>query len=422
MLDIKFIRENKEIIKEAARKKHLNFDVEALVAADDKRKTLVTSVEAKKAKQNEYGIKIQSASPEEKASLIAEMQVVKADFQKEDDELKAVMGEWHAFMLKVPNIPDMSVPEGESEEQNQIVHEWGTKKQFSSPAKDHIELMLNLGMVDFERGTKAHGFRGYFLKDDGAELSWAVWNYARSFFGKKNFSPFIAPAIVKKEFFYGTGHLPNDAEDIYKTQDDDLLAGTAEVPMMAYHSDEILKQDELPKRYLAFSPCYRREAGSHGKDTKGLIRVNEFYKLEQLVLCKADHAESDKFFEEINRNYEEFIESLGLPYHRLLICGGDLSASKVKQYDTEIWMPSQNAYREGSSASYFHDFQTRRFNIRYDDGEKKRYVHSLNCTAVATPRFLAAIVENYQNEDGSITIPEALRPYMGGREAITAKK
>lgn len=420
MLDIKFIRENKDLIALGAKKKHLTFDVDALIAIDDKRKELVTSVEAKRAKQNEYNNKIQSASPEERQSFIAEMQVVKAEFQKEDDELKEVMKEWHALMLKVPNIPDMSVPEGAGEEENQIVKEWGEKPQFSFQPKDHIELMLNLGMVDFERGTKAHGFRGYFLKGDGAELSWAVWNYARAFYGKKNFMPFVAPAIVKKEYFYGTGHLPSDAEDIYKTQDDDLLAGTAEVPMMAYHSDEILKQDELPKRYLAFSPCYRREAGSHGKDTKGLIRVHEFYKLEQLILCKADHAESDATFEEINRNYEEFLESLGLHYHRLLICGGDLGASKVKQYDTEIWMPSQNAYREGSSASYFHDFQTRRFNIRYDDGEKKKYVHSLNCTAVATPRFLAALVENYQNEDGSITIPEALRPYMGGRDIIKA--
>lgn len=418
MLDIKFIRENKELVVLGAKKKHIDFDVDALLAVDDKRKELVTLVEAKKAKQNEYNNKIQAASPEERQAFIAEMQEVKAEFQKEDDQLKEVMKEWHALMLKVPNMPDMSVPEGESEDQNQIVKEWGDKKQYAFPVKDHIELMLNLGMVDFERGTKAHGFRGYFLKGDGAELSWAVWNYARAFFGTKQFVPFIAPAIVKKEFFYGTGHLPNEAEDIYKTQDDDLLAGTAEVPMMAYHSGEIMKAGELPKRYLAFSPCYRREAGSHGKDTKGLIRVHEFYKLEQLILCKADHSESDAFFEEINRNYEEFIESLGLPYHRLLICGGDLSASKVKQYDTEIWMPSQNAYREGSSASYFHDFQTRRFNIRYDDGEKKRYAHSLNCTAVATPRFLAAIVENYQNEDGSVTIPEALRPYMGGRESI----
>lgn len=421
MLDIKFIRENKDIITAGARKKHIDFDVEALLALDDKRKALQASVESKKAKQNEVGVKITTATPEERQALINEMQLVKAEFQKEDDVLKELMKEWHGLMLQVPNIPDMSVPEGAGEEENKVVHEWGTKPVFDFEPRNHIDLMLSLDMVDFERGTKTHGFRGYFLKGEGAQLCWAIWNYARIFFKDKNFTPFIAPAIIKKEFFYGTGHLPKEAEDLFKTQDEDYLSGTAEVPMMAYHGDEIMKASELPKRYFAFSPCYRREAGSHGKDTNGLIRVHEFYKLEQLILCKADHAESDAFFEELNRNYEEFIESLGMAYHRLLICGGDLGMSKVKQYDTEVWFPSQNAYREGSSASYFHDFQTRRFNIRYDDGEKKRYAHSLNCTAAATPRLLAAIVENYQNADGSITIPEVLRPYMGGREIISLK-
>lgn len=419
MLDIKFIRENKDLIKESARKKRVGFDVEMLLAIDDKRRELLTSFEAKKAEQNAVSEKMPSASAEEREALISKMQALKGEMHAEEEHLKEAMREWHGLMLQVPNIPDMSVPEGKGEEDNQVVKEGGVKPTFDFTPKDHVELMLNLGMVDFERGTKTHGFRGYFLKGAGAELSWAVWNYARDFFGKKNFMPFIAPAIVKKEYFYGTGHLPSEAEDLFKTQDDDYLSGTAEVPMMAYHGDEILKGDELPKRYFAFSPCYRREAGSHGKDTKGLIRVHEFYKLEQLILCKADHAESDKFFEEVNSNYEEFVESLGLHYHRLLICGGDLGLSKVKQYDTEVWMPSQNAYREGSSASYFHDFQTRRFNIRYDDGEKKRYAHSLNCTAVATPRFLALIAENFQTAEGDIIIPEVLRPYMGGKDRIS---
>jgi seryl-tRNA synthetase len=374
MLDIKFIKENKEVIKGAAEKKHLVFDVEKLLALDEKRLELLGKTESLRASQNEMSKVIVSEQDAEKRNAqIEEMKAVKEMFSVHEEELNEVMKEWQTLMLQVPNIPDMSVPEGAGEEDNQVVYEWGTKPEFSFQPKDHIELMLTQEMVDFERGTKTHGFRGYFLKGDGAELSWAVWNYARAFFGKKNFTPFIAPAVVKKEFFYGTGHLPKDAEDLFKTQDDDHLSGTAEVPMMAFHANEILKDSELPKRYLAFSPCFRREAGSHGKDTKGLIRVHEFYKLEQLILCKADHAESDALFEEINRNYELFLESLGIPYHRLLICGGDLGQSKVKQYDTEMWMPSQQAYREGSSASYFHDFQTRRFNIRYDDGEKKRF-------------------------------------------------
>ena len=280
--------------------------------------------------------------------------------------------------------------------------------------------MTSLDMVDFERGTKVHGFRGYFLKNDGALLSWAIWNYARDFFLKRGFSPFMAPTIVHKEFFYGTGHLPADAEDLFNTQDDEYLSGTSEVPMMAYHSDEIV--DGLPKKYLAFSPCYRREAGSHSKDVKGLIRVHEFYKWEQLILCEASHETSDALFEEVNKNVEDFIETLEVPYQRLAICTGDLSASKVKQYDTELWVPKEGKYREIGSASYFHDFQARRFGIRYKDSDgQNKYVHSLNSTAIPTPRILVSLVENFQNADGSVTIPSVLVPYFG-KEKIEAKK
>ena len=420
MLDIKFIRENKDLVALGAKKKRIDFDVDALLKIDDMRRELISSLEKKRAEQNRVSAEVVKTEGEARGKVIAEMKTLKASMEKEDADLKEVMNKWQALMLTVPNMPDMSVPDGKDETENQEAKVWGPfdsaqgKPQFTFQPKNHIELMEALGMVDFERGTKAHGFRGYFLKGAGAELSWAIWNYAREFFGKKNFMPFIAPTIIKKEFFYGTGHLPREAEDLFKTQDEDYLSGTAEVPMMAYHSDEVLKKVDLPKRYLAFSPCYRREAGSYSKDTKGLIRVHEFYKLEQLILCEADHSVSAALHEEINANFEEFLETLGLPYHRLLICAGDLSASKVKQYDTEAWFPASNIYRELSSASYYHDFQTRRFNIRYDDGEKKRYVHSLNCTAVATPRILAAIVENFQQEDGSIKIPPVLQKYFGG--------
>jgi seryl-tRNA synthetase len=422
MLDIKFIRENKDLIIEAARKKNIKFDMNELIKADDKRKELLSSTEKKRAEQNEVSTRLpQITDASAKAELLSAMKKLKEEFQKEEEQLKEVMKSWQTLMLQVPNVPDISVPEGKDETENVEAHIWGEKPKMDFKPKDHTELMLALDMVDFERGTKAHGFRGYFLRGDGADLTWAIWNYAREFYGPKSFISFIAPAIIRKEHFYGTGHLPREADDLFKTQDDDYLSGTAEVPMMAYHSNEIIKASELPKRYLAFSPCYRREAGSYSKDTKGLIRVHEFFKLEQLILCKADHAESAKLHEEINRNFEEFIESLGLPYRRLLICGGDLGQSKVKQYDTEAWFPSQNAYRELSSASYYHDFQTRRFNTRYDDNGKKFFTHSLNCTASATPRILAAIVENYQQADGTIKIPEVLRKYMGGREVIAKK-
>ncbi len=416
MLDIKFIRENKELIDLAAKKKGLDFDVNDLVKIDDERRALLSAIEAKRAEQNKTNAEVVKVDGAEKAKLIKAMTVLKESLGKDEDELKEVLKKWQAFMLQVPNIPDMSVPDGAGEAENKEVKVFGEKTKFDFEPKNHIEIMEELGMADFERGTKVHGFRGYFLKGAGAELSWAIWNYARDFYKARNFTPFIAPVIVRKQYFYGTGHLPREAEDLYKTQDEDYLSGTAEVPMMAYHADEVLKKSDLPKKYLAFSPCYRREAGSYSKDTKGFIRVHEFYKLEQLILCEADHAVSADLHEEINSNFEIFVESLGLPYRRLLICTGDLSSSKVKQYDTEAWFPAQNVYRELSSASYYHDFQTRRFNIRYDDGTKKRYAHSLNCTAVATPRILACIVENYQKSDGSVGIPEVLQKYFGGEK------
>jgi len=418
MLDIKFIRENSDLIQDGAKRKGIDFDVGKLLKVDDKRKELLGSVEKKRAFQNTTNEKIVKANEEEKEKILEKMKNLKIDLEKEETELKEVMKDWQTMMLAVPNIPDSDVPDGKDESENEEVKQWGDIPKFDFTSKDHIAIMTELDMVDFERGTKVHGFRGYFLKNAGAMLSWAIWNYALHFFLQRGFAPFIAPSIMRKNYFYGTGHLPNEAEDLYKTQDDDYLSGTAEVPMMAYYSGEVLKKEELPKKYLAFSPCFRREAGSHGKDTKGLIRVHEFFKLEQLILCEASHEESEKFFEEINRNYEEFLESLTIPYRQLLICGGDLSASKVKQYDTEFWMPSENTYREGSSASYYHDFQTRRFNIRYDNGEKKLYTHSLNCTAAATPRLLASLVENFQQTDGSVKVPEVLVPYMNGISVI----
>ena len=419
MLDIKFIKENKDIVKTAAEKKHIKIDIDRLIEIDNKRRKMVTEFEKKKAEQNAASEQIARITDEsERKHLIIKMKMLKEVIAGNEAEMKEIIKEWRYLMARVPNIPDMSVPEGEDDADNKEIKKWGEIKEFDFEPKNHIELMQNLDMVDFKRGSKTHGFRGYFLKNDGALLSWAVWNYAQEFFLKKNFEPFIAPSIVKKDFFYGTGHLPNDAEDLFKTQDEDYLSGTAEVPMMAYHSDEIFKKEDLPKRYLAFSPCFRREAGSYGKDTKGLYRVHEFFKLEQLILCEASHEKSVEFHEEITENIEEFIESLGLPYRRLAICAGDLKASQVKSYDTDLWIPSEKKYREIGSASYYHDFQTRRFNTRYDDNGKKLYVYSLNGTAVPTPRVLIALVENNQNEDGSINIPEALKKYIGKEKII----
>lgn len=413
MLDIKFIRENKDIVALGAKKKGIDFDVNELVKIDDRRRELTTTLEKKRAEQNSYNDKIMRASADERAALIEEMKTLKDSMGKEEEELKLTMAQWQKMMLQVPNIPDMSVPEGKSDAENVEVKVWGEKTKFDFEPKDHIELMLNLGMVDFERGAKVHGFRGYFLMGDGVRLTFAIWNYALDFFGKKGFRPVLAPGIVRKANLFGTGHLPGDVEDFYMTQDGDALSGTAEVPLMGMHAEEVLDAADFPVKYLGFSPCYRREAGSHGKDVKGLIRVHEFYKMEQVILCEASHETSVKLHEEINRNTEEFIESLGIPYHTVINCGGDLGLGQVKKYDIELWVPKEGKYREISSASYFHDFQTRRFNIRYKDAEGKlRYAHSLNCTAIPTPRILVSLVENFQKADGTIAIPEVLKKYL----------
>ena len=351
--------------------------------------------------------------------LIEEMRIVKEEIKTKEEKLKEIIETWQRFMLQVPNVPDMSVPEGATDEENQEIKVWGEKPNFTFPLKDHIEIMTSLNMVDFDRGTKIHGFRGYFLTGAGVTLTFAIWNYALEFFSTRGFLPVIPPVIVRKQNLYGTGHLPGDVEDYYMTQDEDALAGTAEIPLTGMHQGEILDKKSLPIKYIGFSPCFRREAGSHGKDVKGLIRVHEFYKLEQVIISEANHESSVKFHEEINKNTEEFIESLKIPYHTVINCGGDLGLGQVKKYDIELWVPKEEKYREISSASYFHDFQTRRFGIRYKDEDGKiRYAHSLNSTAIPTPRILVSLVENYQQEDGSILIPEALRPYMGGREFI----
>ncbi|MBI5126441.1 MAG: serine--tRNA ligase [Candidatus Taylorbacteria bacterium] len=414
MLDIKFIRENKDIVAQGAKKKHVKIDIDALIVLDDKRRDLTASIEKKRAEQNVVSDKIQKATPADRATMIEEMKVVKESLGKEEESLKEIMKEWHTLMLQVPQVPDMSVPEGDSDAQNLEIKTWGEKPNFSFEPKDHLELMTTLKMVDFERGAKTHGFRGYFLTGEGARLTFAIWNYALDFFSKRGFVPMIPPVVVRKQHLYGTAHLPGDVEDFYQTQDGEVLAGTAEVPIMAYHSDEVLEASQFPIKYLGFSPCFRREAGSHGKDVKGLIRVHEFYKMEQVILSEASHEMSVKLHDELNRNTEEFIESLGIPYHTVINCGGDLGLGQVKKYDIELWVPKENTYREISSASYFHDFQTRRFNIRYRDTEGKlRYAHSLNCTAIPTPRILVSLVENYQQADGSIKIPEALQKYFG---------
>lgn len=424
MLDIRFIRENKELIALAAKKKHIDFDIEALIKVDDSRREILQKVEEVRARQNQIADSVPKESdPSKRALLIEESKKAKEGLQIEEDKLKEVMKEWQALMLGVPNIPDMSVPEGKDDSENQEVKKWGEIPNFSFAPKGHVELMQMHDMVDFDRGVKVAGFRGYFLKNDGALLQYALWRFVSDYFMKKgDFTPMIVPSLVKREVFLGTGYLPQGEEDLYKTQDGDFLAGTAEVATMGYFMDEVIDKSQLPMKFISFSPCFRREAGSHGKDTKGIMRVHEFYKFEQVVFCEASHEESVKYHEEITGFAEDILQQLEIPYHVVANCGGDLGLGQVKKYDIEAWIPSENKYRETNSASYFHDFQTRRLNIRYkDDDGKLKFVHSLNNTALSG-RPLIAIIENNQQADGSIKVPKVLIPYIGKEVLGSATK
>lgn len=414
MLDINFIRENADVVKAGAAKKHIEVDIDRLLSLDAERKALRAKLDDGKAEQNRMSATIAKSDGNERAQYIERMRTVKDGLAELETQYNAVLEEWQKIMLTVPNIPDMTVPEGESDAENQEVKKWGEVPTFAFTPKDHIELMTAAGMADFERGAKVAGFRGYFLKGDGVLLANAVSQLALNHFVGKGFEPMIVPSLVRREAFLGTGFLPQGEEDLYKTQDGEYLAGTGEVATMGYYMDEVLEGAELPKKFVSYSPCFRREAGSHSRDTKGLIRVHEFFKWEQVVLAEASHEGSVQLHEELTTNAEEFMQKLNLPYHVVVNCGGDLGLGQVKKYDIEAWMPSQDTYRETHSASYFHDFQTRRLNIRYRDAEgKMQFAHSLNNTAVAMPRILTMIVENYQNEDGTIRVPEALVPYVG---------
>ncbi|OGF82893.1 serine--tRNA ligase [Candidatus Giovannonibacteria bacterium RIFCSPLOWO2_01_FULL_46_13] len=414
MLDIKFIRENTDLLKEALIKRHYNFDLKKLLDVDEYRRNLMTEVENLRGQQNKSSKTFTEAD-------LAKLRELKETIQNKEAELKKVEEEFDRLMLLVPNVPDPTVPEGRSDEDNVEIRSWGEPPKFNFPIKDHHTLLTDLDLVDLERGTKVSGFRGYFLKNEAVLLSFALWQFAMEYLINKGFTPFISPALVKEQIFIEAGKLPQLRDDLYATDDGLFLAATAEIPMMGYHEDEILKEEELPKKYVAFSPSYRREAGSHGKDERGIFRVHEFMKVEQIILCKAEHQESVKWHEELTQYSEEIVQALELPYRVIINSTGDLPFGAVKMYDIEVWVPSEKRYRESHSSSIIHDFQTRRLKIRYKgvDG-KTRFAHSLNNTAIATPRILHSILENHQQANGSVKIPQALQKYMG-RDVITPR-
>ena len=415
MLDIKFIREHPDLIREAARKKHIDFKVEDLLAADEKRRALLGEVEEKRALLNAKSKEVaRITDADKKEDVIAENRSLKENVRAHEEEFRKAEAQFQALMLGAPNVPDPSVPEGETDADNQEIRKWGDVPQFNFEPKDHIKIMQDLDLVDFERGAKVSGFRGYFLKNDALLLSFALWQFVIEQFRGRGYTPVMAPALVRERNLFGTGHFPQAREDVFKTQDDLYLAGTAEVPLMGFHANEIFEENDLPEKYLAFSPCFRREAGAYGKDTKGIYRVHEFFKIEQFILSKKDHQDTVASHEDLTKNAEEILQALELPYRVVVVCGGDLGRAHVKSYDIEVWIPSEQRYRESHTSSYYHDFQTRRLNIRYRDTKGKiHFCYSLNNTAIATPRILISLLENYQQADGSIRVPGVLQKYVG---------
>ncbi|OGZ28883.1 MAG: serine--tRNA ligase [Candidatus Niyogibacteria bacterium RIFCSPLOWO2_01_FULL_45_48] len=415
MLDVKFIRENPDLVKQAVRKKRLEFGVDEFLVLDENKRKLMAEVEELRAKQNRASDRISAIADEnEKNAAVKELRELKDVLSGKEYEFKKIDTEWRRLMLDVPNIPDPSVPDGADERDAREERKWGEPRKFDFEPVGHITLMERLDLLELERGTKVSGFRGYFLKNEAALLSQAIWLFVLAKLKEKGYTPVLAPVLVKEENLFGSGHFPQSREDVYKTQDDLYLSATAEIPMMGMHSDEVIPESELPKKYAAFSPCFRREAGSYGKDTKGIYRLHEFYKVEQLILSRSDHQDSVRLHEEITTNAEEVVQALGLPYRIITLAGGDIGRAHVKTYDIEVWIPSERRYRESHSSSYYHDFQTRRLNIRYKSKEEEtRFCYSLNNTAIATPRILISILENNQRSDGSVEIPEVLRKYTG---------
>jgi len=410
MLDIQFIRDNSEKVKKAAEDKGRDPKaVDELIKIDEKRRQLLQQVEILRAERNKLN-----------KEDIKKGQEIKKELKKLEPELKEITNRYDELMLMIPNVPDKAVPAGKDENSNKEIRKWGEPAKFDFQPKDHIELGKELDLLDLDRGTKVAGFRGYFLKNEAVLMQLGLMQLALNHLILKGFKPMIPPIVVKRQPLINTGHFPWSEVDVYKTFDDEkekdirYLAGTAEVPLVSYHSGEVLKEKDLPILYAGFSPCYRREIGSYGKDTKGIYRIHEFMKIEQVVICKNDMKESFEWLEKLASYSEEILKMLKLPYRVMMMCSGDMGEPQIKKYDIETWMPSRKNYGETMSDSAMGEFQSRRANIKYraKDG-KIKYVHMLNNTAIASPRILIAILENYQQKDGSVRVPQVLEKYVG---------
>ncbi|MEL6431993.1 MAG: serine--tRNA ligase [Planctomycetota bacterium] len=421
MLDLKFIVANPDAVKAGARKKHFECDVDRIVALDGERRALVGRVDELRAEQKGAGKAIAQASADERPALVEAQSKKKAELKELEGQQKAIQDELDALLLTVPNVPAAEVPEGATDEDNVEIKTWGQPRDFDFEPKSHLELGELHDWIDIVRGARISGSRNYVLKGDCALLEHGVMRFALDSMIARGFTPLSVPTLVRSETMVGTGYFPGGEDQAYRCdeRDDLCLVGTAEVPVTALYQDEILEGDDLPMKFVAQSTCYRREAGTYGKDTKGLYRVHQFQKVEQVIVDVADEARSLVHHEAILGNSEALLQALELPYRVVNVCGGDLGQPQIQKFDIETWMPSRESYGETHSASRFHDFQARRLKLRYrgEDG-KVRHCHTLNNTVAASTRMLIALLENHQNADGSVSLPEALRPYMGGRAAI----
>ncbi len=421
MIDIKEIRENPEKFKKAAKDKNFEVDIDRLLEIEHELRERKSALQVISTDKNRIGKSLLQLSIEEQESALAQMSGLKRREIKFQERIKELQPEFDELMLLVAQPADDGVPIGKDETENVEIRKEGKIRQFVFEPKDHVQLGLALGIIDIERGVKLAGTRNYLLKGDGALLHWAVLRFAMDQMVGKGYVPMSVPVLMKDEAMTGTGFFPGSEDQTYRMEKDLLnLAGTAEVPLTAYHMEEILKADELPLKYVALSSCFRREAGAAGKDTYGLYRIHQFDKVEQVVICKNSVEESNKFHEEILANAEAVMAALELPYRLVNVCTGDLGRGQAKKFDIEAWMPSRRSYCETHSASKLYEFQARRLNLRYKDPATKKnlFCHTLNNTVIASPRILIPILELYQNADGSITIPKVLRPYMGGKECI----
>jgi len=423
MIDIKLIRENPGLLKNAVTNKGMDLDVDRVLAIDAQRRELETEFNELRHKQKQAGEKIAKAPKEQKAALSQEMGQLKGRIKQLDEQRAQIDAELHELMLLVPQIPHPDAPIGPDESANVELRKVGQPKKKSNYGfkfKDHLELGLQLGLIDVERGVKLAGSRNYVLTGAGAVLHEAVLRLAWDLMVERGWTPLTVPVLVSEELMVGTGFFPLHREEVYLAERDEMcLVGTSEVPVTGLHGDEILAADALPRKYFARSTCFRREAGAAGRDTRGLYRIHYFDKIEEVVVCRADPDESARWHEEILRNAEDVLRALELPYRVVDVCTGEMGQSKVRQYDIETWMPSREAYGETHSASRYHDFQARRLKLRYrDEGGKPQVCHTLNSTVVASPRILIPLLETNQLEDGSVRVPAALRKHMGGMERI----